>query len=606
MADMSKFQSSSGVVYDIKDTTARTLMTGATSSTAGVQGQVPAPAAGDGVKFLRGDGTWQTASAASGAATRTVTLTSSGWTNGSQTVTVTGITSESDGIISVSSTATSAQRDAARDANLVITAQSTNSMTITADGIIPTVDVPIDVMFWSETIGIGGHTIVDENDVAYAQRNNLKIINATITDDLTNDTTIVEITGGGGTTIIQKPTVTVGTYTYNGNAQGPTIEGLDTANTVVTNATKTAAGTYTLTIALANTSTMVWNDLTNADLTYEYTIDKATQTISASASSVTLDNNTLTSTVTINGVQGTLSATSNNTSIATTSISGSTITISNVNQTSGSTTVSVSAASTTNYNASNTLTITVTASFIPLKSWASATDDEIDQMLTAAQAGTIDLYNDAGWRVGDERTVSLSAMSATGVGETHVAQTVTMVLVNKGGKYTSNGTECSFIIQPKNMLANGTTREGGYMNSTNTNEGGWTSCARRTWCNNVYKAALPSYLRSHLLQVANKTSAGSQSTTINTDYDYCALPSCIEVGQRTTTSPYSNEGTQWSYYSDNASRIKYAGDSGSASGWWLRSPHASSGTDFCFVYYDGSGGNTGGGGAYGLVPFCCI
>lgn len=43
-----------------------------------------------------------------------------------------------------------------------------------------------------------GHTIVDENDTAYTQRTNLKITNATITDDPTNDTTLVEITGGGG------------------------------------------------------------------------------------------------------------------------------------------------------------------------------------------------------------------------------------------------------------------------------------------------------------------------------------------------------------------------------------------------------------------------
>lgn len=35
-----------------------TPMTGATSSTAGQSGMVPAPAAGDGGKMLRGDGTW--------------------------------------------------------------------------------------------------------------------------------------------------------------------------------------------------------------------------------------------------------------------------------------------------------------------------------------------------------------------------------------------------------------------------------------------------------------------------------------------------------------------------------------------------------------------
>ena len=79
----------------------------------------------------------------------------------------------------------------------------------------------------------------------------------------------------GGTTIVQIPTVTVGEYTYNGNEQGPQIGTYDPSQVIVTNATNTDAGTYTLTLSLANTSKMVWTDLTTADKTYEYTIDKA-------------------------------------------------------------------------------------------------------------------------------------------------------------------------------------------------------------------------------------------------------------------------------------------------------------------------------------------
>ena len=44
-------------------------MTGAGASTAGEKGMVPAPAAGDNTKFLRGDGTW---ASAGGAASVTV------------------------------------------------------------------------------------------------------------------------------------------------------------------------------------------------------------------------------------------------------------------------------------------------------------------------------------------------------------------------------------------------------------------------------------------------------------------------------------------------------------------------------------------------------
>lgn len=52
-------QISAGNVISATDTTYST-MTGATSSAAGTSGLVPAPAAGDNTKVLRGDGTWGT------------------------------------------------------------------------------------------------------------------------------------------------------------------------------------------------------------------------------------------------------------------------------------------------------------------------------------------------------------------------------------------------------------------------------------------------------------------------------------------------------------------------------------------------------------------
>lgn len=103
--------------------------------------------------------------------------------------------------------------------------------------------------------------------------------------------------GGGGTTIVQKPTVTVETYTYDGTAQGPTITGLDAEHCTVTNATKIDAGTYTLTISLKNTSTMVWSDLTTADITTEYTIAKKSVTIPTVSGSFTYDGAEKTATI---------------------------------------------------------------------------------------------------------------------------------------------------------------------------------------------------------------------------------------------------------------------------------------------------------------------
>ena len=245
----------------------------------------------------------------------------------------------------------------------------------------------------------------------------------------------------------------------------------------------------------------------------------------------------------------------------------------------------------------------VTIKSIPRKTFAAATDKEIVLMVQAADAGLIDLYEDCGWRVGQERTVHLSAMSATGVGESHVAQDVTFVLMNQGGKTlntpTASGrTTCSFVVGLKDSL-----KETGYMNSSNTNTGGWTSSARRTWCNSVFKGALPVNLAPIFKQFENKTSAGNQSTVINTDVDWFALPSEIEIFGSTNHSA-SGEGAQFTWYETAANRIKKV--DGSAHYWCERSPFTSATTAFCLVDYDGSASYGYASGTRGLAPFGVI
>lgn len=81
---------SSGNVISATDTT-YSAFTGATGSAAGTSGLVPAPAATDNTKYLRGDGTWQTASYSLPAAT---TSTLGGVIVGS------GLSVQNDGTIS--------------------------------------------------------------------------------------------------------------------------------------------------------------------------------------------------------------------------------------------------------------------------------------------------------------------------------------------------------------------------------------------------------------------------------------------------------------------------------------------------------------------------
>jgi hypothetical protein len=141
------------------------------------------------------------------------------------------------------------------------------------------------------------------------------------------------------------------------------------------------------------------------------------------------------------------------------------------------------------------------------------------------------------------------------------------------------------------------------MNSSNTNTGGWTSSARRTWCNSVFKGALPVNLAPIFKQFENKTSAGNKSTVINTDVDWFALPSEIEIFGSTTYSA-SGEGTQFTWYETAANRIKKV--DGSAYDWWERSPYTSYTTTFCFVNNNGSADSLNASSALGLAPFGCI
>ena len=91
------------------------------------------------------------------------------------------------------------------------------------------------------------------------------------------------------------------------------------------------------------------------------------------------------------------------------------------------------------------------------------------------------------------------------------------------------------------------------------------------------------------------------------------LLSQAEVGFDTSAVPYKNEvaaGAErlnFSPYNSNANRIKktYNG-TGSAVTWWLRSPLASSSTNFCNVNTAGSANSSGASGSNGIAWGFCI
>lgn len=257
---------------------------------------------------------------------------------------------------------------------------------------------------------------------------------------------------------------------------------------------------------------------------------------------------------------------------------------------------------------------------LKIVAFADGTDAEIEKMIEAHYAGKINIGDY--WAVGDKRTIHHNAMAATGVSESHKANDYIYVIIGieHDDLVTAiNGkTKAAITIQTERMLYLDTTteynasynasHECGYINGSSTNSGGWEGCVRRTWCNNVYKKCLPTYIQNMMKQVEKLTSAGSRSSTIKISNDYAFLLSEIEIFGSVTYS-YAGEGKQYQYFKNaTANRYKKPRYSSTyVSGqYWTRSPYSSGSDSFCGVGRGGganadSASNTG-----GIAPCLCI
>lgn len=257
---------------------------------------------------------------------------------------------------------------------------------------------------------------------------------------------------------------------------------------------------------------------------------------------------------------------------------------------------------------------------LKIVTFADGTDAEIEKMIEAHYAGKINIGDY--WAVGDKRIIHHNAMAATGVSESHKANDYVYVII--GIEHDdlvtaiNSKTKAAITIQTERMLYLDTTteynssydasHECGYMNSSSTNSGGWEDCARRTWCNTVYKECLPTYVQNMMKQVKKLTSAGSQSSEIKTSNDYAFLPSEIEISGSVMNS-YAGEGEQYQYFKNaTANRYKkpiYSSDY--VSGYYrTRSPYFEDSISFCFIGRDGSANANGARFTFGVVPCLCI
>lgn len=217
--------------------------------------------------------------------------------------------------------------------------------------------------------------------------------------------------------------------------------------------------------------------------------------------------------------------------------------------------------------------------------WSTGTDAEIVEALEKHYTGEIDLTEY--WSVGDERTVSLSAMSADGSMESHVAQDIIFVLSAKGGYILSDEiTECCFQVDQKYLFSNGTYGEIGPLVS-NRNDQSWFGSLRDVWCNSVFYNSIPVSLRP----IFKEFKLYAREYSSQTAYRYFTLRAEKELFGTNTNANSSYESTlsQVEYYETSINRVKansviQTSDGYNSANYWLRSPrNPSTGIGFCCV-----------------------
>ena len=232
---------------------------------------------------------------------------------------------------------------------------------------------------------------------------------------------------------------------------------------------------------------------------------------------------------------------------------------------------------------SNTASVSVKDSYALTLNFLKANfaDNDWASIIAACHSGSVP----SSWVAGNSKTMTINGTSyqVDIIGKNH-------------DTYAAGGT-APLTFQLHDCYAN--TNQ---MNSSNTNVGGWTSCAMRNTHLPAILALMPTEVQNGIREVNKLTSAGGQSVTINTTADKLFLLSEVEIFGSATHSA-AGEGTQYAYYKAGNSKVKNV--SGSAKSWWERSPFASIANFFCLVGSDSNAGSNYASNSFGVAfGFC--
>nr|DAF84058.1 MAG TPA: hypothetical protein [Caudoviricetes sp.] len=226
---------------------------------------------------------------------------------------------------------------------------------------------------------------------------------------------------------------------------------------------------------------------------------------------------------------------------------------------------------------SGTTSYAVTLSFLK----DNFADNDWSAIIAACHSGSVP----STWVVGNSKTMTINGASYQ------------VDIIGKNHDTYASGGKAPLTFQLHDCYAD--TKA---MNSSDTNSGGWTSCAMRSTHLPAILALMPTEAKNGIREVNKLTSAGRKSSTINTTADKLFLLSEIEIFGSVSDSK-SGEGTQYDYYKAGNSKVKKR--NGSAANWWERSPYASDSASFCLVSGGGDASNGSASRARGVAfGFC--
>lgn len=466
------------------------------------------------------------------------------------------------------------------------------------------------------------------------------------TDGGINTNTAQRTTGTANKITISTVPSQSGTLTYSGSAQTPSWSNYDSAKMTLSVTAQTNAGTYSA--SFTPTANYRWSDGTTTAKSVNWTIAKAAGSLSLNKTSVTLNSDATSATVTVTRAgDGAITAESSDTSVATVSVSGTTLTIKSVNDKTGTATITVKVAAGTNHNAPSNKTIAVSAEFLPAVGTAlnSCSWEDISKI---AAAGLADTY----WDVGATKTITINGTVGT-LSLSNLSVDVFIIGFDHNSSVEGtnkihfqigkiSGNQVGLCCSSYNSYKTDGTKIFNMNHWGNYNYGGWAGCDLRydilgstdvapsgygaavttsrvgynasATCAtnpvaNTLMAALPSDLRAVMKGVTKYADAVGNSSNVQANVkaftDYLFLLAEFEVqGARTYANQYEqNFQKQYAYYSAGNAKVFYKHNgTTTAADWWLRSARYGSYNAFCYVSTDGSAYDYYAGSARALAP----